>query len=166
MAFDTNISIIRRLKEKYDIYTFFLCNTALECLDNIVLNEHIASVQEISKFNLLKSFLDFNKCFLVKHYSPTCFYRYIVAWKVYKRLTNIDPDIIITDAQTFQYFFSRFIFRKKIISIVHDPFPHSGEYTFTKKLIKGIQKYLSTKFLLFNEKQKDEFISKHGIPKH
>ena len=166
MAFDTNVSIIKRLKEKYDLYTFFLCNTALECLDKIILNKHIVPVKEESKFNPLASFLDFDKCFLVKHYPPTSLNRYIVAWKVYKRITQINPDIIITDAQTFQYFFSRFIYRKKTISIVHDPFPHSGENTLTKRLIKGIQKHLSTKFLLLNETQKEEFIKKQGIPSH
>ena len=167
MAFDTNVSIIKRLKEKYDLYTFFLCNTALTCLDNIILNKHLVSVkEEESKFKPLKDFIHLEKCFLVKHYPPYAIDRYIVAWKVYKRIAEINPDIIITDAQTFQYFFSRLVFRKKAISIVHDPFPHSGEYTFTKKLIKWIQKYLSAKFLLFNESQKIEFIEKLKIPNH
>ena len=166
MAFDSNVSIIKRLKEKYDLYTFFLCNTALECLDKITLDKHIVSVKEESKFNPLASFLDFDKCFLVKHYPPTSLNRYVVAWKVYKRIAQINPDIIITDAQTFQYFLSRLIYRKRTISIVHDPFPHSGENTFTKRLIKGIQKHLSTKFLLLNETQKEEFIKKQGIPSH
>lgn len=166
MAFDTNVSIIKRLKEKYDLYTYFLCNTALECLDNIILNKDIASVEEEDRFKPLKDFIDFKKCFLVKHYPPHKINRYIIAWKVYKRIVEINPDIIITDAQTFQYFLSRLFFRKKTISLVHDPFPHSGENTFTKKLIKWGQKYLSIKFLLFNESQKIEFIEKLKIPHH
>ena len=165
MAFDTNVSIIKRLKEKYDLYTFFLCNTALGCLDTITLSKHIVSVQEEkTKFKRLKDFINFEKSFLVKHFPPYNINRYVVAWKVYRKIAELNPDIIITDAQTFQYFFSRLIFRKRTISIVHDPFPHSGEYTFTKKLIKWFQKYLSIKFLLFNESQKMEFIEKQGIP--
>lgn len=163
MAFDANVSIIKRLKEKYDLYTLFLCNTSLNSLGDIKIDRYIQSVNEIAEFKPLNSFIDLNKCYLVQHYSPKSINRYLVALKVYKKISKINPDTIITDAPTFQYFLSRFLFRKKTIEIVHDPFPHSGENTFNLSFYNRIRRYITQKFILLNEEQKNDFIKFHKI---
>lgn len=56
-----------------------------------------------------------------------------------------------------------YLFRKKILLTVHDPFPHTGELTKRKSLNRWIGLKLVKSFLILNETQKQQFISVHKL---
>lgn len=163
MALDANISIIKRLKEKYELYYFVLCNDTVKCVGDICFSANIIVATAVEEFLRLGAFLDLEKTFLVKYCSPLSIRRYLIAKEVHRAVKRIDPDIILTDAQTFPYIFERFFYRKKVVLIVHDPFPHSGENTITKKIVYRLQKFLAKKYLLLNTSQKEKFIETYHI---
>lgn len=56
-----------------------------------------------------------------------------------------------------------YLFRKKILLTVHDPFPHTGELTKRKSLNRWISMKFVKFFLILNEAQKQQFMAVHKL---
>lgn len=56
-----------------------------------------------------------------------------------------------------------YIFRKKLLLTIHDPFPHTGETTKQKNFAKKWALKLTPHFILLNERQKEEFINVYNL---
>ena len=56
-----------------------------------------------------------------------------------------------------------YLFRKKILLTVHDPFPHTGEMTKRKSLNRWIGMKLVKSFLILNEAQKQQFMAAYKL---
>lgn len=54
-------------------------------------------------------------------------------------------------------------YRKKLLQAVHDPFPHSGENTFKKRLLRNIEYKITKDYVLFNAKQRKKFVSQNHL---
>lgn len=54
-------------------------------------------------------------------------------------------------------------YRQKLTFVVHDPFPHSGENSFRRSLFMRLSFLVGKRFILFNNKQVDEFCKKYKI---
>lgn len=164
MAFDTNLSVIKRLREMYDVWVLFLCNNGIESRIGRTVNimEDIIQAKDVKEFRIFDGFLDLNKTFLIRHKTQKelgwkyLWERWRIDRKIHNFLGSIRPDIVLQDTSIFQY--TSLSYRKKIVRLVHDPFPHSGENNIKRKLLDLSMQKLSARYILFNEAQKEEFI--------
>lgn len=164
MAFDANVSIIKRLTEKYDVYFLPLCNHGIfNRIGKFELSDDIVPASNIYEFHKLKNFIDLNKTYLLKHYSYEkqglkCISKKISEdTKVRKLILKINPKAIICDSYDMPL--TRFCFRKKIILLKHDPFPHSGEDTIMRKIMDWSMHKCAARYVLFNKNQRTQFIN-------
>lgn len=165
MALDANISIIKRLKLYYDIYYIILSNDGVKRLGNIKLMKSIMQASTIPLMYKLNEFINLDKTYIVKNHSKFSWKKLRVELDVHKLVKQINPDIILTDAPNPNFLIARFIYRKRIISLIHDPFLHSGELTFIRKFGNYLLIRLAKKYVLFNKAQEEEFICQKKINK-
>ena len=88
---------------------------------------------------------------------------YMMRYKFSKLIKKYNPDIIqctdfvdLSDSFLYKY-------RNKLLQIVHDPFPHSGEKTFKKLLLRSLEYKLVKNFLLLNTLQIEKFVSENKL---
>ncbi|MBR6123929.1 glycosyltransferase family 4 protein [Candidatus Saccharibacteria bacterium] len=168
MAFDANVSMVKHLSRFYDIFFLSICRAGVENrIGKIDLTDEITCAEKIKEFGILKAFLNLEKTFLVKHYSKKemgwkCFFKkFVVDLKVLFFLNRIKPSAVMVDSLNFPI--TRLFYRMKIVNLVHDPFPHRGEHNFYRRLSDISMKCLSSRYVLFNENQKKDFIAKYHI---
>lgn len=163
MALDANISLVKRLKKKYDLYFIINCTSEITNLFHFTLNEDVVSASKIPEIQILSSFINLNKTYLVRNAHGNLKSKIRLVFVAHKLVEKLHPDVIITDAQAFTYIYTRWRFRNIIISFIHDPFCHSGENSLKFRIAKRMLNILSNRFVLFNELQKDKFISVYHI---
>lgn len=162
MAFEANVSIIKRLKEKYDVY-FFTMLAEKSSIGNIRLKKTITDATEIPEFEKFSNFIDLSKTFAVRHKSKNLINKLQIDWKVYMQMIKLRPDVIFVDSATINYCLLRILFRKKIFSIIHDPFLHSGEKKMSRKFSNFMLRKFATRYILFNQKQSNDFAKLYKI---
>ena len=165
MAFDANISIIKRLKEKYDIYFFTLLGERTS-IGSIKLKKVITNAADIPEFDKFSNFIDLSKSFVVRHKDSNFINKLLIDWKVYRQVIRINPEIIFVDSASINYSLVRLLLHKKIFSIIHDPFLHSGEKTLSRKFSNFMLRKFSTRYIMFNKKQSDDFAKLYNIPNY
>lgn len=163
MALDANISIIKRLRLYYDVYYIIYNNEGMKRVGNIYLDHKIECANHITAMNKLDSFIDLDKTYIVKKSSKLSVERILIEFETYKLIKSITPDIILTDAPNPNFLLSRFIYRKKVISLIHDPMIHSGEANLMRKLGNFFLLHLAKKYIIFNESQMKDFISRNKL---
>lgn len=81
----------------------------------------------------------------------------------FKIIKEFSPDIIhCTDFLDWSDWFIYF-YKKKIIQVVHDPIPHTGEFTMKKSINRFLASFFLKKFVLLNDKQNEEFRMKYHL---
>ena len=162
MACDANISIIKRLKERYDVY-FFTVLAEKSSLGHIKLRKAITEATEIPEFDKFIKFIDTSKCFAVRHKRKNLLNKLLIDWKVFIRVIKLKPDVILVDSADINYCLVRIFKYKKIFSIIHDPFLHSGENTLSRRFSYLMLRKFATRYILFNKKQSDDFSKLYKI---
>ena len=166
MGLDVNISIIKRLREKYDVYFFFSENEGEGRFGDWKSSHIINRGDTIKELALIKDFVDLTKTFLVKHPEGLSYKKITVEFETLHLVRKINPDVILTDCTNIIFWLPRWVYKKKCISIIHDPIPHSGEDTFGRKLSNRFLVHWGQRYVLFNNKQEDEFSELYHIPKN
>lgn len=94
------------------------------------------------------------------------FYSYksfILQRSIYKKIKVFHPDIVQLTLYPTEYEPFLYLFRNKVVQLVHDPFPHTGEAR--KMLLVNIK--LSTfffkNFIMLNKRQRKAFINKYHL---
>ena len=168
MAFDANVSIIKELRNYYDVYFFTRLKEGIAHDYGIEdVPEEISCTAQIPQSKKFDSFLEAEKTFLLKDHSIVN--ELIKAyWNklrqdilLLKRIKSINPDYVITDNN--KHFFTCFHFRKRIIHFKHDPFAHSGEKTFTGKLSTFLLRVTASKYVIFNENQLKPYLQRFNL---
>lgn len=77
--------------------------------------------------------------------------------KLCKTIRQFDPDIIHVTYPLDSFEMILLQFRKKMLLVMHDPFPHSGKKNFRSSLSRYISIKLIPKIVLLNETQKNDF---------
>ena len=73
----------------------------------------------------------------------------------------IHTDMLFKRSQVFWY-----IYRKKIVNIIHDPFPHSGvKLTIENKIRKKLRYWLIKHFVILNKTHLDDFCQYYNLKK-
>ena len=116
------------------------------------------------EFHLFSNFIAVDKAFILNRPCKVYSWENVKLRREFHHLVEIiNPDVIhctnfIDIPDLFLYFY-----KKKIIQVVHDPFPHSGENTLRKKIRRKIGFMFIKRFVLLNENQKEEFIRRTKI---
>lgn len=163
MAFEANVSIIKRLRHNYDVYYIGMFNYGKCSLGYLDLKSDITQAKQIKEFAPFEEYIDIGKSYIVKHPEGLSLKKITVDFKVFRLVKKIDPDIILTDAANICMLLPRILLKNKVISFVHDPFPHSGEDSFSRVLANKLLVKYSKRYVLFNKAQKREFIDRYCV---
>lgn len=163
MAFDANVSIIKRLRSRYDVYFVYMANEGISKVGFWSSAKDVNRGDEISAMSIIRDYVDLNKTFIIKHPVGLSFKKISVELKVLNLVRNIKPDVILTDCAMLSMYLARMVYRKKCISLIHDPFPHSGEETFNRKLSNKLLIKWGQAYVLFNESQRQKFADAYAI---
>lgn len=168
---DCDLPLLKALKEKqHEIYLIFeivpyqLKSTIVNIQKQLPQTD-IVPITEYKEFNIYSNFIDTSKSFILNRNCAIYNSKNIGLRKKFARLIkNINPDIIhCTDFIDLDDLFL-YKYRNKIVQIVHDPFPHSGEDTIRKKIKRYLGLKLIEKFVLLNNKQLNQFQKEFNIP--
>lgn len=108
----------------------------------------------IDKINIL------NRVYSGLH--PLTFWLYIkLIFYIFKK----KPDVIHITAPLWGAAMLLYVFSKKMVMTVHDPFIHSGESNRVTRWSRKIAFRLVPKLVLLNEKQKKDFIQHYKLPR-
>lgn len=170
MAFDANVSIIKELRNYYDVFFFTRLKESLvydygvkDVPDDIFCT---AKIPDSKKFDY---FLDSNKTYLLRDHSiakehfKSYWNKFRQDLLLLKRVKKINPDYIFIDNN--KLFFTCYYYRKIIIHLKHDPFAHSGEKTITGMLSALLMKKTAHKYVVFNDKQYIPFLQRKKLKK-
>lgn len=162
---EPNLSIIKRLKNEFDLYYISDCRHDIPNKFGITrLRKRIDTANNYQEMNKFSPFLDLEKTYLIHSLSNKKIFNAIrKAFDSFLLIKKISPDIIITDT-TAPFTILTFLFYiKKIILLIHDPFSHSG---YKKKWIEIFRNIVFKKNkvkVIFNNKQYNEFIKKYNL---
>lgn len=86
-----------------------------------------------------------------------------VMWQCVRQMKREDYDLIHV-TWPFRYgFFPLYVLRKKMVLTMHDPIPHSGDYTRANLMNRWIAFKLIKHFILLNKNQRKEFSERYHI---
>lgn len=158
-ALDANLSIIKELSLKYDVYFITeALHKKYNYLDPSKLDALVSNGTEVTELQPFSEMVDLSKVFVIhgirqRHIIRKLYNSYIINRLVQK----INPDVIMTDTFTMTYIFSQIKYRSHTLLIVHDPFLHSGEYSVSVVLMRKFLFKIIPYKLLFNDAQRKDF---------
>lgn len=151
-------------KQGYDVYYFMdlPCYSMRSTIINIakqIPESGILDAMKYKELQMFQSYLNLKHFYVINRLNKTAFSfgNIIAQLDLVRRIAKINPDKIIIAGQLEFFGFMLYVFRKKIVMTVHDPFPHSGEKTFRKMFFRKIAFKLIPNFVLLNGRQKEEF---------
>jgi len=168
MAFDSNWPLLKELSNKYEVYYLVSEESFSPSLGKVIMNNDIECATQFDIFKPFSKFMMLDHVFILRHYSKKEYgvksigYKLCCIFKASRFINKLNPKVILNNgARNYQALFM--LNRSKVICIVHDPFPHTGEKGFTRHLFEYFLKSGASKYILFNEKQKESFIKHHNI---
>lgn len=164
--FDMDLSLIKELSNISDTYylldipTYARKSTALN-LNNSYNKSGIWKAGRYDELKEFSSFIDTEKTWIINRTSAKSYsYSNIkLQFQLIKKIKQINPDIIhINDCLELNNLYLLLSNKFPKVITIHDPFPHSGEYSFRKEFFRKITFRLFNNFILLNQSQKDKFI--------
>lgn len=130
------------------------------------LSTSLINVSEYKELEFISHYISKEKVFVLnrtgKVYSLDNF---IMRYKFSMLVKKFNPDIIhCTDFIDLSDFFL-YKYRNIILQAVHDPFPHSGERTFKKRILRNLEYKIIKNYVLLNSKQEKEFVESNKLEK-
>lgn len=124
----------------------------------------ILKVEDYQELEFISHYIPKDKVFLLNRSSKVySLGNLIMRYRFSKLINKFNPDIIhCTDFIDFSDFFF-YKHRSKILQIVHDPFPHSGERTLKKRFLRFIEYKAVKNYVLLNSMQENEFVVKNKL---
>jgi len=161
------IKAFRRLG--HDVFTFIdlpshsLTSTLVD-IEEMLPQTGILPILSYKQFDIYKFFFDDKKTYLLNRPGKIFGLRNIcMRIKFLQMIKKIKPDVIhctdfIDISDVFLY-----LYKKKIVQMVHDPFPHSGEESLRRNINRSIAFKLIRKYVLLNRKQGSDFVNKNSL---
>lgn len=171
--FDCDISLIRELQSKgNDVYWFvkispYSLKSACVNIETQIPFHGILPASEYSEFSIFGSYLDLSHTYIINDCrGKICRDTVRLYRELNRKIEDINPDIVhfvgnpdLLNAATFVRF------SKKLVVTVHDPLPHSGEFTVRSEAFKKLLFRLVSRFILLNETMLDSFCGRYHIRK-
>ncbi len=124
----------------------------------------ILRAEEYREFDTFKDYLDLKDVYVLNRVKPgmhlLTFWLYI---KFVFFILRFRPDAIHVTHPLWGPEFLLYLFRKRLVMTVHDPFLHSGEGDKVERTARKLAFKFIPKFVLLNGKQKDEFVKVHHL---
>lgn len=159
-AFDANVSLVHSLNKQNE--TYFITEAMYEVynyLDKEQLTKLISNGTEVKQLQRFKDLIPLDKTFVVKGVRNSNILQKINnSFKIHKLVEKINPDVVLVDSHMLTYAVTSFLYRKKTVLLVHDPFLHSGEKFFIDNIFRRLYFSLIKTKILLNKNQKAEFI--------
>lgn len=159
-AFDANVSLVHSLNKQNE--TYFITEAMYEVynyLDKEQLTKLISNGTEVKQLQRFKDLIPLEKTFVVKGVRNSNILQKINnSFKIHKLVEKINPDVVLVDSHMLTYAVTSFLYRKKTVLLVHDPFLHSGEKFFIDNIFRRMYFSLIKTKILLNKNQKAEFI--------
>lgn len=170
---DTDLSIIRAMRAKADLYYFIIItpnslrSTAIDIQEQHSMPGIFKAniYPEIAKFS---EFIDIEKTYVVNiRGNKTNYENFSVFFKLALMLRRMNIDILHTTMYYIRIpMFPLFFLGRKTVLTVHDPLPHSDAQTDKRdSLYRKITFKLIRNFIILNENQKSEFVSRYKLKK-
>lgn len=159
-AFDANVSLVHSLNKQNE--TYFITEAMYEVynyLDKEQLTKLISNGTEVKQLQRFKDLIPLDKTFVVKGVRNSNILQKINnSFKIHKLVEKINPDVVLVDSHMLTYAVTSFLYQKKTVLLVHDPFLHSGEKFFIDNIFRRLYFSLIKTKILLNKNQKAEFI--------
>ena len=169
---DCDFPLVKALEDLgHEVYLIF--EIAPHCLKTPIFEikkikptTEILNISDYSEFDKFSKYINKTRTFVLNRIGKGYGVDNLRLRKAFRNLIDeINPEIIhCTDfIDVYDLFLYRY--KSKIIQIVHDPFPHTGEHNLRKWLGRLIGIRLLQKFVLLNRNQLDKFISTYKLKK-
>ena len=168
---DTDFSLVKAFQEGgHDVHFFlkiapYMLRRAVVDIERQIPRNDIFPATEYEELRKFSQFMDMSQVFVVnkvhkKDVHPQTLWLYE---KLCRRISAINPDMIIcTNPLGFATsLFWRF--RSKLVFIIHDPFPHTGENGRRRDFFRDLCFRYGKRFVLLNANQVEEFSSTYHI---
>ncbi|WBV61534.1 glycosyltransferase family 4 protein [Chryseobacterium camelliae] len=161
IAFDANVSLIKELMNKCDVYFFTEAfSEANNYLNKEALSETITLGTKVDQIQRFSKMIPLEKTYVIKGVKQRNLFKKIyISYKINKILNEINPDVVLLDNHILTYFISAIKYRKKSLLIVHDPFFHSGENFLADRILRKLYFSFIDYKLLLNKNQTKDFIN-------
>ena len=168
---DCEFPLIREFqRQNIDVYYFCLlaeynkCHTIID-IKNIKPKNEILSMMEYAEMRIFSSYINMDKLFFInkvhkRDSHPLSLYLYR---KLFLRISEINPDAIITTKPFYLAGLQLYKFREKTTFIVHDPFPHIGNFSLRDSFFRWLCFRLTKKIVILNPVQLETFCESYRI---
>lgn len=171
---DMDLSFVRALGKRaecfylMDLYPKLHKATALN-LDKAPANADVLSMRDFPGMEAFLPLLDLDHCFVINRTSnnPLAPSNLLLQFKLLRFIQKLNPDLIHFNNQIYFTHFYLFRWARRLLTSVHDPFPHSGEEADARRASTRIYRYLNKKFikyhLLYNDVMVSAYAKDRGI---
>lgn len=133
-------------------------------IKSVIPSHGIVKAAEVPEFRVYSDYLDLSRTYLIirsnKFYDKNNWITYV---KLVKKIKNFSPDVIHTSCELGIAQSLLYLFRKKMVLTVHDPFPHSGEFSKSSEIKRSLIFKMARKLILLNKSQKKDFEKHYKI---
>lgn len=168
---DCDFPLVRQFQQMgHDVYYFidlpcyFLRSTLIDIKEQIKENG-IFNVLVYKEFADYKNYMSLDNVYVINRTEKSALHPQNI--EIYLKLTSfikkIKPDVINVVGGIDISSSILLNFRKKLVLTVHDPFPHTGEQSFRREFFRKLSMKIIPKFILLNERQKDEFVRVYNL---
>ena len=168
---DCDFPLLKEYQKNNKVFYFIplLCNRlngALVSIKKQIQKAGIFKALSYKEFEAYERYIDLSDTFVVNRTQRgMTISTFVLYFKMVIKLFKINPDIIHITHPLWGPEMMLYLFCRKMIITVHDPFLHTGETGGTKELQRKIAFRLVKKVLLLNSAQKDQFILHYSLKK-
>lgn len=171
---DMDLSFVRALNQQADAY--FLLDlypklhkaTALN-LEKAPTEADIIAMADFPGMESQGNMIDLKKSYVINRTSnsPLSFSNILMQWKLLSFIRDLNPDVIHFNNLIYFNHFYLFLFQRKTLISIHDPFPHSGEEHEAKTKSAKLYRWLNGKIikyhLLYNNLMNQEYAESRKV---
>lgn len=162
---DSDFPLIREY-QKLGLDVYFLIQLApfskrstLIDIKKMINKPTILHASDYSEFEVYKDYIDLSKVYIINSIESKVWTKNNIklVFKTYAWIKNINPDVIHLLSPLDVFSSVLYLFRKKMVLTMHDPFPHTGENSARRTFFTNLAMKLVQKFVLLNDIQKEDF---------
>lgn len=168
---DNNITLYKALRDR-NVDVVYLMDMPYNCtttpvfkIKKMVNRNGIVHASEYPELRMYSKYLDIDN-FYVLNRTKDGFLKltsFLVLIKLFIFIIKGKFDVIHFTYPFWGMQMLLYVFRKKMVMTIHDPFLHSGEYSKKREFCRRVAFKLVDNFILLNSKQKEEFISSYNM---
>lgn len=162
---DSDFPLIREY-QKLGLDVYFLIQLApfskrstLIDIKKMINKPTILHASDYSEFEVYKDYIDLSKVYIINSIESKVWTKNNIklVFKTYAWIKKINPDVIHLLSPLDVFSSVLYLFRKKMVLTMHDPFPHTGENSARRTFFTNLAMKLVQKFVLLNDIQKEDF---------